>query len=69
MRDALQGKQPQHMTDLALVANSFEWRVLAQWLACKTQKGEVPISSHDKGKFFQCLHMANQPRLMTGVQG
>ena len=43
------------MTDLGLVPNSFEWCVLAQWLARKDQKGGVPGLSHDKGGFFQCL--------------
>ena len=52
MRDALPGKEPQYMTNLDLVCNSFEWHVLAQWLACKAQKIVAPGSSHDKNGFF-----------------
>ena len=40
------------MTDLDLVPNSFEQHVLAQWLAHKAQKDEVPGSSHDRWILF-----------------
>ena len=40
------------MTDLDLVLNSFELRVLAQWLVHKAWKGKVPGSSHNRWIVF-----------------
>ena len=64
VRDALLGKQPQHMTDQDQVPIPLGGTHVAQWLAsrswqCSKECGAW-FESRQRWIFFQCLQLANQ---------